>query len=342
MSIKMKEQALIWGAGYDGLFYKWKLMLTHDVVGWVDNDIEKQGTIVENIPVYSATDLLSKFERNTLIVVCCRSYMDIQKQLYAMGFINVVCSNLHVDDFWSTLVKGIFFPKDAESYSVWGEDLIVDAIFKAIQTSPPKYAEVGVAAPVHGSNTYLFYKRNINHSGILVEPDISYERYIRLMRPSDKYISVGIGVDRGTYRFLRTGTGVSTFCDEMAKLWCNIAGVPEMTAIDSIQVVTFDDVFLGEGIQYLSIDIEGWDKKVLCSIDFQKYPELLVVVSETQSDTDVRNHMLSSRYAFFASTRDNEIYIKESILEQVLVNYECRRIYDFMKYLDAREVSWML
>jgi FkbM family methyltransferase len=343
MSQKVKEQALIWGAGFDGKMYKWRLMPTHDTVGWVDNDIKKQGTLVENIPVYSASDILSKFEKETLVLICSRAYKDIQKQLSVMGFKNVICSKCHVEDFWSNLVRGIFFPKDEESYSTWGEDLIVNAIFRTLQTCPPRYAEIGVRSPIVDSNTYLFYKQDISKGGILVEADPAHERDIRIVRPNDKYHAVGIGVSKGELKMYHTKNGMSSFDCSVAEHWQSLAGLQEQEMhTTTVPVVTFDDVFLNEGIQYLSIDIEGWDEPVLCSIDFQKYPELMVIVTEAIVSTNVRTHMQNSGFVFFALTRDNVIFLRESVLEQVLVSYECRRIYEFMKFIENKEIPWIL
>ena len=339
----MKEQALIWGAGYEGKLWRVQIAYHYDLVGWIDNDIEKHGKMIDDLYVYSPNELLNLYCKGTLIVICSNSYRDIRQQLFTMGFMNVIISKLHLGDYWSALIKGVFFTNDSESYSAWGEDLIVDAIFRTLQPDPPRYAEVGVRSPIQDSNTFLFYKRDISKAGILVEADPSHERNIRMVRPNDKYHAVGIGEKKGELKLFRTKNNVATFDDWYANHFQNISGAQgdDMHSV-IVPVVTFDDIFLGEGIQYLSIDIEGWDEPVLCSIDFKKYPELLVVVTEALTSKKVRTHMQDSGFVYFASTRDNVIYLRESVLEQVLVSYECKRIYEFMKFIDSKEFSWIL
>ena len=52
----------------------------------------------------------------------------------------------------------IFLPK--KSYSMFGEDLIIDKIFK--NKKKGTYVDVGCYHPIDGNNTYLLFKRGWN------------------------------------------------------------------------------------------------------------------------------------------------------------------------------------
>ena len=336
------KNAVIWGVGMRGKLSYTFLRNSYNMIGWVDNDHKKQGLSLEGLPVYSPAELAELCDKKTLIAICNAAYKEIKRQLNVMGFTNVIISDLHLGANWSRIIKGFLFDSDAVSYSAWGEDLIVDAVFRALGIVSPKYAEIGVEDPIINSNTYLFYERG-GGNGILVEADPRCDAKIRNYRFNDRYFPVGLGKTRGDFQLYTTGKdrGLSTFEKQISNLWHDfILGDEAVSVI--VPVMTFDDIFLDECIQYVSIDIDGWDEEVICSIGFDNYPELLVMVSETVCNRNVRQYMLAYGFVYFASTRDNEIYIRESILPTVLEYYECQRIYELMKFIDSKESSWLL
>jgi uncharacterized membrane protein len=223
------------------------------------------------------------------------------------------------------------FEADALSYSLLGEDLIVNAIFQALGISIPVYAEIGVLEPIQNSNTYLFYERG--GTGILVEADPRCEQKIRHFRGNDKYIAKAIGPQRCMLPIYRGSiTTLSPTCSERWDYYKNQKSEPT----EMVEVVTFDDIFLNENIQYVSLDIEELDEAVIKSIDFGKYPVLLVFCSETRLNQNVYLHMDHHDFARFAFTRDNEIYVRKSIIPVLLNNFDCKRIHDMCVFLNSK------
>ena len=131
------KKAMIWGVGIKGRLGYAFLCNTYDIIGWVDNDINKQGLLVNGLHVYSPSEIQNVCEKKTLFAICSAAYKDIKRQLNIMGFTNIIVSDLHLGVNWSSFIKGLLFESDAVSYSTWGEDLIVDAIFRALCIDNP-------------------------------------------------------------------------------------------------------------------------------------------------------------------------------------------------------------
>ena len=62
----------------------------------------------------------------------------------------------------------IFFPK--KTYSMYGEDLIVQKFFKNKQKG--YYVDVGCYHPIDGNNTYLLYKKGWNGINIDINQQV--------------------------------------------------------------------------------------------------------------------------------------------------------------------------
>jgi len=338
----LKERAIIWGTGdgfFGGLSAHMQMNSHFDIIAFVDNDIHKHGTIINELPVLSPDEVYSSFPASTLIIIAAKLHHEaICKQLHSRGFTNLLFTYRVFDKNWTNLIKGVLFDSNSESYSQMGEDLIVDSIFKSLGIYTPQYAEIGVMDPISGSNTYLFYSRlqhgYMNGGGILVDANPKVKQLVCYTRPNDRFIAKGIGTQRGDFEFYETSSGIATFVKEFYDAFSSVSE-KDINGI-FIPVVLFDDIFLGEETQYVSLDIEGLDVEVIKSIDFAKYPELIVFCSESVFGGDtVRKHMNINGFICFAQTRYNEIYLRKSVLPTVLMNYDNKRIYEIMNLIDS-------
>lgn len=122
-------------------------------------------------------------------------------------------------------------------------------------------------------------------SGILIEPNKELTDLSRLIRPKDKIINIGIGLNRGILPFYASNASVGSTFDidylqERRGLLHYIIYVP---------VMKFDDFFSllnGKRIGLLSVDVEGWNLDVLKSalkILSDVYIYLVYVEYDTES-----------------------------------------------------------
>ena len=85
------KKVFLFGAGYWGEIV-WKQMDNYasswDVVGFLDNNVERQGQEIRGLTVFSP-DILNKYDLSQVMVfICCLTTADISRQLYAIGVEN--------------------------------------------------------------------------------------------------------------------------------------------------------------------------------------------------------------------------------------------------------------
>ena len=80
----------------------------------------------------------------------------------------------------------IFFPR--KSYSMYGEDIIIDKFFKKKQNG--FYIDIGCYHPIDGNNTYLLYKKGWN--GINIDINQLSVDLFKIARKDDLNINTAI------------------------------------------------------------------------------------------------------------------------------------------------------
>lgn len=220
--------------------------------------------------------------------------------------------------------KDIFYRPNT-SYSQCGEDLIVNHIFESIGIRKPSYLDIGAHDPKHLNNTYSFYKNG--SSGVNVEPDISLFNKLRKIRRKDLNLNIGVSDVSGDLDFyVMSSPTLNTFSRESAEKF-----VQEGYKIQSIQKVHVETIssildkhFNGVFPEFLSIDIEGEEERVLRSIDYDNNGPLVICVetiSFSNSGRGVKNKevidfLLSNGYIVYADTYINSIFVRRERWER--------------------------
>lgn len=160
----------------------------------------------------------------------------------------------------SVWLRGLKFKK---SYSQLNEDAVLDWLtgYKDRGT----YIDIGAYNPDKISNTKLFYERGWR--GVNIEPDpIAFEAF-KLKRPLDININTAIGQGDMEY-FAEPGEHAgNTFNTELAK-------ERGLTEHRMIHLTPLRDIFKNNQLTYvdfMSIDVEGFENEVLKSNDWQTY-----------------------------------------------------------------------
>ena len=218
-------------------------------------------------------------------------------------------------------VRYLIGPKYKKSYSQCGEDIIIGRLLKMLNISKPFYIDIGANDPVVYSNTYSFYEKGAH--GILVEPNPALCQKIRIKRPRDIVLEVGVGAKKGalTY-FMFDNHSLNTFSPEKAtgaeKKGYLLAKKMEVTIKTFEEIVRENDV---KNIDLLSLDVEGLDFEILQSIDFSICRPKIITV-ETQSFGTYENgtNVLSidklltdKEYEIAGMTPINKIFIDKNI-----------------------------
>lgn len=150
------------------------------------------------------------------------------------------------------------------------------------------YVDIGAHHPVRHSNTYYFYQRGWRGINIDAMPG-SMESFARL-RPGDINLEVGIAQARSVLTYYRfREPAVNAFClsqERIAELTASFGFVERL----ELKAVPLADIFRehlprGRHIDFLSVDVEGFDLVVLGSNDWQAYRPTIVLAEDLNAFT---------------------------------------------------------
>ena len=178
--------------------------------------------------------------------------------------------------------KGIADGNYLISFSQQAEDLHIDRFFNG--RSSGFYVDIGAFDPVVYSNTLKFYQRGWR--GINIEPNPDLIQKIRTHRPADINLNVAISdtcEKLSYYRF--ESPALNSFSEAHVADWAGQKGFKQVDVLTLPTRLLSDvlDEYLpaDTAIDFMSVDVEGWDLKVLSSNNWKRYrPTLLLVEFE--------------------------------------------------------------
>jgi FkbM family methyltransferase len=171
------------------------------------------------------------------------------------------------------------------SYAQSGEDLIADIELGKKKTG--FYVDIGAYHPKLFSNTYLFYKKG--WMGVCVEPNLSMGGIFKFARPNDIFLNCGVGIDRSAMEYFEfNDSAANTFSSVQAHKNEKEAG-RKLLSKRQIETKTLKDILdqyvpKKQGIDLLSVDVEGLDEEVLRSGDWKRYRPKVVICEDLEFD----------------------------------------------------------
>jgi FkbM family methyltransferase len=203
-------------------------------------------------------------------------------------------------------------------YSQFYEDYILAYVFKDHENG--FYVDVGANDPDDSSVTKYFYLAGWR--GINIEPIPELVEKLNKSRPEDTNKGVAISDRPGELPFYKgvTASGLSTLSPKIAA--AHRANGFEFTKI-MIPVTTLNAVLDEHAkekseITFLNVDVEGFEKQVLSSIDFKRYQPHVIMAESTAPLTEVATHqrwesiLIDHGYIFAMDDGLNRYYVHES------------------------------
>tara|TARA_B110000971_G_C19927488_1_gene462298 strand:- start:347 stop:1021 length:675 start_codon:yes stop_codon:yes gene_type:complete len=177
--------------------------------------------------------------------------------------------------FHSIYIKHKFFIKK-KSYAMDGEDTVVTDYFKDKKNG--FYVDVGCYHPIHRNNTYLLHKKNWN--GINIDTSQFSIDLFNYMRPNDHNYNCAISNKNEVIKLF--------YQKELSQLSTTESVQAEKVFQGNIkekkiQASTLNEIlnkskYKDSKIDFLDIDVEGADLKVLEGLSFDKFkPELICI-----------------------------------------------------------------
>lgn len=200
------------------------------------------------------------------------------------------------------------------SYSQYGEDLVMDVLLGCPYEGC--YVDIGANDPDDLSNTRRFYERGWR--GINIEPEPRLFSRLSECRPNDVNLNVGIGAEVGTLKFYRIQPStLSTFDPVIARY--NLKS-PGATLLDEVLLPVvklshiLDEHLNGRQIDFLSVDVEGYELEVLQSNDWERYLPRLILVEICHRGGSIVNYLGTHDYRLVWSNSTNGLFVNESMI----------------------------
>ena len=191
------------------------------------------------------------------------------------------------------------------SYAQEGEDRILMRYFDGRKKG--FYIDIGAHHPKLYSNTYLFYKQGWN--GLNVDAMPGSMEIFKKQRPRDINIEAAISKNLTQLPFyIFSDPALNTFSKELAdaredrskKHYLVDTKIVETTPLSEIL-----DKYLPQNqhIDFMTLDIEGYDLNALESMNLAKYrPELILVevYADNIMDAPIDQYLRNQGYIFYA------------------------------------------
>ncbi len=292
---------MIFGAGKIGVdVAKYYLNNGYKVICFVDNNKDKCGTYVDNIPIISFEQFLQTDEKSQLVIACSSKYQkEIVEQLVSAGVKDYVVFNRN----------DLYKKERLISYS--HESNLEDVVLYHVLKEEKKifYIDIGSNDPYKSSVTKLLYDMK-NASGINVEPQKALWEISNSERPRDINLCVGVGSKPGVMRLYHQGELSTIVEDNVLNQDCVYEEI-EITTLSSI----CEEYVNNQSVQFLKIDVEGAEKEVLLGADFKRYRPWIIVMESTRPTTDDYNYneweniLLDAEYHYVYSKGVNRYYV---------------------------------
>lgn len=174
------------------------------------------------------------------------------------------------------------------------------------------YIDIGANDPNHWNNTKYFY--NKGWSGINIEPNPELFSKLSKFRPRDINLNIGMGPKKGALKFYKMSDDkISTF---------DAATIPEFEraghkVIETLELPVlplkdiFEKYYPDKKVDFISVDVEGFDLEVLKSNDWSKYRPVFVILEILRGKEDLIDYMSSINYSMAYNNWTNGIFLDQ-------------------------------
>lgn len=203
------------------------------------------------------------------------------------------------------------------------EDLYLYALIGHI--SKGFYVDVGANHADLHSVTKLYYDKG--WQGINIEPNPILYKQLQQKRRRDINLNIGVSDRNGklSFRTYPNQDGLSTFSDVIKKLHEDDGYEYEDS---DVQVKTLSSILKAQKvtqIDFMKIDVEGYEVEVIQGGDWEKYrPKVVVVEATVRHQLDPLMKKLEYRLEFFDGL--NNYYVDNRLKEEITIHNYAGRV----------------
>ena len=204
--------------------------------------------------------------------------------------------------FFFSLKYSFFIKK--KSYSQFGEDLIIDSFFDEYIG---KYVDIGCYHPIKYNNTALLYKKG--WKGINIDLNPTSIDFFNSCRKNDQNILACLSDKKEKITIFLDSefSALNSVNLENSKNF-------KINQVKKIETETqiFSDL-VKDSFDFLNIDCEGHDYKILKSINLKDYsPKLISIEVSEDNKIDIYNYLNLNGYELLKIKSMSHIFKKES------------------------------
>ena len=207
-----------------------------------------------------------------------------------------------------------FFKK--KSYAMDGEDIAIDLFNK--KKNNGFYVDVGAHHPIKGNNTHLLFKKG--WKGINIDVNQFSIDLFNFLRPNDLNLQVAATNKEGDISFFyqKKFSKLNTTDKKIAEENFQRKFQERRVKCQTIKNILDNSKYKNKKIDFLNIDVEGAELKVLETLDFKKYDPSLICIE-----------ILGYRHL---SPEKREIEIKNNRIYKFLINRGYKKIWSGLSY----------
>ncbi len=228
--------------------------------------------------------------------------------------------------FLKTLVKRLFYKRNKDiffkkSYSQDGEDVVLFSFFENDPLYHGSYIDIGAHHPFRYSNTQLFY--DLGWRGLNIDSTPGSMDKFKIYRAEDTNLEIGISAenkDLPFYSFQETAYNSfdEKLSEERIKKGCKLLNkiILPTYSINSILQKYWP---VDRKIDFLNIDVEGFDFEIIKSLDLKKYIPGFILIEDLSlkgkdildfRETEIYLYLKENGYVFIAKTFRTLIFKK--------------------------------
>ncbi len=282
-----------------------------------DNSPGKANTKILGIDVCSFVELVELYNEGQV----SRIIISVGWTCFDEILIQCLESDISLDVLWTISEQGeIIRPEKIyafERYSQWGEDSYVANYFE--EKDNVVYVDVGANHPYRFSNTYWVYKNRGGGKCINIEPDVSNYNKLCKLRSKDINLNVGISDRKDELKYYAyEETAYNTFSKERMLELRDLGMECEVLNVPVIPLQEILDQYNVSHIDFMDLDVEGMEIKVLNGIDFKKTWIDIMLIEQlntslrTVLESDVCSYMREKGF-YPVSKYDHTVVYKNTI-----------------------------
>lgn len=181
------------------------------------------------------------------------------------------------------------------TFSQYGEDLIIHRLLG--NKSSGVYVDVGANDPTKFNNTTRFYR--IGWTGINIEPNPQLMDRFVSVRPKDINLNIGVGRERSTLPFYSINPDTLSTFDRGAADEAKRQGYKIEKTVDvevHLLAEILDKHLAGRPIDFISVDVEGFELDVLESNDWNRFRPTIVMIEVNRAVAEIQHFMAGHHY----------------------------------------------